>query len=177
MDFATVTTKRVVTLAVAVVVVTVLAAQTKADTWDGAYFGVQLGAAHTEFKEETAAGVAGVQIGRDWQVGDWVMGVGVDSSALNGGIAHTDFKSLSRLKLRGGYDFGGTMLYATTGASYGDHNFLGRDWGHFVGVGVEHKLNNSWSISGEIAQYNFSNFNGAGKVDPTVATVSLNFRF
>ncbi|MFY0661441.1 MAG: outer membrane beta-barrel protein [Shimia sp.] len=177
MDIATVTTKRIVALAAAVVVISVVAGQTKADTWDGAYFGVQIGAGQTEFKEESAAGVAGVQVGRDWQVGEWVMGVGIDSSALNGGSAGTDFKSLSRLKLRGGYDFGGTLLYATTGASYGDHNLLGRDWGHFVGVGVEHKLSDNWSISGEIAQYNFSNFNGAGKVDPTVAAVSLNFRF
>lgn len=156
---------------------TIAAVQAQAGTWDGAYLGLQLGAGKTAENSGGTSQLLGVQVGRDWQVGDWVMGVGIDAASLNGGTGFNDFKALGRLKLRGGYDFGRTLVYATSGASYADQNALGRDWGYFAGVGVEHKLTDNWSLSGEIAQHHFGDFNGAGKLDPTIATVSLNYRF
>ncbi|TCL00354.1 opacity protein-like surface antigen [Shimia isoporae] len=177
MNYSSLKSMRAAAVAALVAASAVVAGSAHADTWDGAYFGFQFGAATTDLKDNDAAGLAGLQVGRDWQVGDWVMGVGLDASAMNGKTLGDDFKALGRLKVRGGYDFGRTLLYATTGASYGDHNVLGQDLGYFVGIGVEHKLTENWSISGEIAQHNFGNYNGSGKLEPTVATLGVNFRF
>lgn len=85
---------------------------------------------------------------------------GVDTNTTYG----TDFGAIGTLRLRGGYDLGGTLFYATAGAAVGHvSNSLtlalpqlgysspqwgasGARFGYAIGVGLEHKVTSNVSL-------------------------------
>lgn len=145
--------------------------------WTGGYAGVQLGYGALTDGLEGDDAIGGFTAGYDWDLGDWVVGVGADA---NFGEIETDagnLDSLSRLKLRGGYDLGGTLLYASTGASYAASDDLKDSWGYFGAVGVETMVSDNISLTGEIAAHRFDDYRDFGTVDATTATVGVNYRF
>ncbi len=101
--------------------------------WTGASVGAQLGYGNVD----AGGGVdgdgvlGGVHAGYDYDFGNYVLGAGIEYDAadigLSGGAGNLD--SVARLKLRGGYDFGRTLFYGTTGAAYagGDVGGSGAD--------------------------------------------------
>lgn len=145
--------------------------------WTGGYVGGQVGYGELDDGLEGDDWIGGVQAGYDWDLGDWVVGVGADANFGNIETSAGDLESLSRLKLRGGYDFGNTLLYATTGASYADGEDLGSSWGYFGGLGVEVKATENWSVQTEVSKHWFDDFDGYGNVDAIVGTVGVNYRF
>lgn len=149
----------------------------QADDWNGSYAGVQLSFSEDDTGSVGSTRAAGIQAGRDWQFGNWVVGVGADILRANGIASTNEFESISRAKIRGGYDFGGTMAFVSVGASYASHYDFGNDWGYSAGVGIEHKLNGNWSVSGELVQHRFDDFNGVGKMEPTSVSLGMNYRF
>ncbi len=153
------------------------AAPAKAADWSGSHIGLQLSFGTVADDYDTPARAVGIQAGHDWQTGNWVVGIGADATTVTGPKSFDDFDSLSRLKVRGGYDFGNTLVYVSAGASYATHDDLGSDWGYFGGVGFERRVNDNWSITGEIAQHRFDDFAGTGEMTPTVASVGFNYRF
>ncbi len=150
---------------------------TPASDWTGGYLGLQLGYGELTKDLEGDGMIGGIVGGYDWDLGDWVVGLGADVTFGDISTDAGDLSSLSRLKVRGGYDFGSTMLYATAGAAYADSDDFGNSWGYFGGVGVEHRLDDAWSLTGEVAAHRFEDFNDYDKVNATTATVGLNYRF
>ncbi|WP_163886648.1 outer membrane protein [Aliiruegeria sabulilitoris] len=150
--------------------------QTSSD-WTGGHVGLQLGYGELTDGLEGDDMIGGVSAGYDWDLGDWVVGVGADASF---GEIDTDvgkLESLSSLKLRGGYDLGGTLLYASTGASYAASEDLKDSWGYFGAVGVETMITDTISLTGEIATHRFDDYRDFGTVNATTATVGVNYRF
>lgn len=145
--------------------------------WTGGYIGIQLGYGELTKDLEGDGVIGGVTAGYDWDLGDWVVGLGADANFGDISTDAGDLDSLSRLKLRGGYDFGRTLLYVTTGASYADSGDFGNSWGYFGGVGVEHMLDDAWSLTGEISAHRFDDFDNFDKVNATTATIGVNYRF
>ena len=83
-----------------------------------------------------------------------------------------------RLKVRGGYDLGNGLLYATAGGVGADIDGLGYDTGYFVGAGYEHMVTDAISLGGEVLYHEFDTFNDTAiDVDATTFQVRANYRF
>ncbi|PRY23185.1 putative outer membrane protein [Aliiruegeria haliotis] len=148
-----------------------------ADDWGGSYVGVQLGFGDTGEGSKKRYPTFGVQAGHDWQIDNWVVGLGVDSYHGEIGTGFGNLDSLSRVKVRGGYAFGDTLAYVSAGASYGMSRDFGNDWGYSAGIGVEHRISERVSLTGEISQHRFDDFNKLGSLDATTVSVGVNYRF
>lgn len=156
---------------------------TPSHDWTGGYVGAQLGYADGDYGAlGDNNGSYGVRAGYDWDFGDWVVGAGVDWDKTDidlGGGSNID--SIARLKLRGGYDFGRTLLYATAGGAHAKADIAGvshDDNGWFAGIGVEYAINDQWSVNGEVLKNQFDDFDNLGTdLEATTATVGVAFRF
>ncbi|WP_121629847.1 outer membrane protein [Tropicibacter alexandrii] len=147
--------------------------------WTGFYGGLSYGnldaqAGGASDNDQTFAG----HIGYDYDLGDFV--VGGEYEYQDGGdvnLAGVDVDNVQRLKLRGGYDFGRTLVYATAGAAQIDTS-IGDSTGAVGGVGVEYKVTDNFSVGGEALGHNFNDIGGTG-VDAQAQTFMLrgNFRF
>ncbi len=148
-----------------------------ADDWTGSYAGVQLGFTDVGEGLDRKNSSFGVQAGYDWQIDNWVVGLGVDAFHGKTVTDFGDLDSLSRVKVRGGYAFGDTLAYVSAGASYGTSRDFGNDWGYSAGIGLEHRITDRVSLTGEINQHRFDNYNKLGYLDATTVNVGVNFRF
>lgn len=150
------------------------------EDWTGFYGGLNLGYADID-----GSGAAdgndvtyGLHVGYDYDFGSYVVGAELEYDDLDvdlGGAATAD--SVTRLKLRGGYDFGSTLLYATAGAARLQTS-LGDDTGEFIGVGVAYKVTDSFTVGGELLEHRFDDIGGTD-VDADATTFNLrgSFRF
>ena len=156
----------------------------RASRFAGAYAGAQLGYGDVDLGNGAASGgdaVFGLHLGYNLDLGNsYLIGAELDYDAgdiaLSGGNGALD--SVARLKLRGGYDMGGTLLYATFGAARADTSALGADEGAFIGFGAAVDLGNQISLGGEYLTHKFDNFAGSGNdvdADTLSARVSYNF--
>jgi opacity protein-like surface antigen/outer membrane protease len=115
--------------------------------------------------------MGGGQIGGDWQMGPWVLGVQADASIVNMRGENTCFSGLGGFNCehivnalgtvtgRLGYAWGRELVYAKAGAAEAGtrYNLLGNaafpgagsttldTWGWTVGGGIEYSLTNHWS--------------------------------
>ena len=143
--------------------------------WTGFYGGVELGYGNFDSslgssEDEFIGGLVG---GYDWDLGDWVVGVGADYDFTSG-----DIDQLFRAKLRGGYKVGDGLIYGTGGYAYADAGSLGADDGYFVGAGYEHLISQSFSLGGEVLYHEFDNFNSTtNDVEATTVQLRGTFRF
>jgi outer membrane immunogenic protein len=144
---------------------------------------------------EAQGGLLGAQIGYNYQWGSFVLGLEGDlsyswadgSSRINifpagtdnGGYNETEFTYLASITARAGYAFDRTLLYAKGGIGFtrlemNDYddpaifNARGSETltGWTIGGGVEHALNDKWSVKGE---YQFYRFSGDVAVNDPVA--------
>jgi len=155
--------------------------------WTGGYVGAQLGYGNLDTSGAADVSgdgaIGGVHAGYDYDFGQWVLGGEVEFDAadisLSGGAGKLN--SVARLKLRGGYDLGQTLIYGTGGAAYADASLGGNganDTGYFVGLGAEHMLNDNWSVGGEVLYHRFDNFDGSGiDINATTAEARVSLRF
>lgn len=142
--------------------------------WTGGYVGLGLGnldvdGSGTADGDDISYGIHG---GYDYDFGRYVLGgeVEFDAADINlGGAATVD--SVTRLKLRGGYDLGRTLIYATVGAARVDTS-LGDDTGAFGGVGIAYQVNDRFYVGGEVLEHRFENIGGSG-VNADATSVSL----
>ena len=147
--------------------------------WTGFYAGGQLGYADIDGNLSGDGAIGGVHAGYDYDFGTLVLGGEVDydtsDADFGGGVAQLD--SIARLKLRGGYDFGRTLLYATGGVARADTS-LGDETGGFGGVGMAYRLTDSFDLGGEVLYHDFSDIGTTGiAVEATTVTVRGSFRF
>jgi len=157
------------------VVVAPVPVQTYGGDWTGGYFGLNLGNINVD---TNVAGVDGddfsygVHGGYDYDFGRFVLGGEVEFDATDidlAGAATVD--SVARLKLRGGYDLGRTLLYVTGGAAEVDTS-LGSDTGGFAGIGVTYMVTDRFYVGGEVLGHQFDDINGTG-IDADATSVSV----
>ena len=148
--------------------------------WTGGYAGLGLGSLDVD-GSGTADGddfTYGIHGGYDYDFGRFVLGgeVEFDATDINlGGAADVD--SVARLKLRGGYDLGRTLLYITAGVAEVDTS-LGSDTGAFGGVGLAYQVNDRFYVGGEVLEHRFENIGGSGvNADATSFSLRGGLRF
>lgn len=149
--------------------------------WTGFYGGVELGygSLDSNLAGSDDGFIGGLIAGYDYDLGQWVIGAGIDYDFADINITPTtSLEELLRLKLRGGYKIGDGLLYATGGYAHADTDLLGNDDGYFIGAGYEHLISNNFSIGGEVLYHEFDNFNStAADVEATTFQVRGAFRF
>lgn len=150
--------------------------------WTGFYTGLQLGYADIDGDGglEGDDNTYGFHAGYDYDFGDFVLGGELDYDQadidLNAGAASID--SVARLKLKGGYDLGNTLIYATAGVARADTS-VGDETGPFAGLGISYKVTDRYTVGAEILEHRFDDVGGiAGNdVDATTITLRGSLRF
>ena len=169
-------------------------------TWDGPGDGSgcqQWNTFGTSQANDTA-GLAGVEIGYDWQNRYFVYGVAADwtwtgmKKTVTGGSGSVSYQAkinwLASFRGRAGIAIDLTLLYLTGGVALGgikdtvNYNFttpgsLSTDdvrWGWVAGAGVEHRWTPNWSVKFEYLHYEFQDKSLTG-IDPSDGAVSLRF--
>lgn len=150
--------------------------------WTGFYTGLQLGYADVDGPGtlDGSDNSFGFHAGYDYDFGSWVVGGEIDYDKtdvdLDGGAANLD--SVARLKIKGGYDLGRTLIYATAGAARADTS-VGNETGPFAGLGVSYQVTDRYTVGAEVLEHRFDDLGGvAGNdVDATTITVRGALRF
>ena len=144
--------------------------------WTGFYGGLQFGTADAggDAGLDGNAKTYGLHAGYDFDLGDYVLGAEIDYDKtdidLNGGAANID--DVARLKFKGGYDLGSTLIYATAGAASADTS-VGTETGAFYGLGVTFKVTERYTIGAEVLDHRFSDVGGTAGADLDVTTFNI----
>lgn len=152
--------------------------------WTGFYGGLSLGAGNTSANngiDGHSGGVYGLQLGYLQDFGKWVAGGELGYDRTNMGLTGGKVKSLSRIELKAGPKFGRAYAYLALGAADTKASFTGTDTnksGYFGGIGVDYKVNQNWSVGGQVLAYRFNDVGGSGvDLKPTTATINVNYHF
>ncbi|NNK16673.1 MAG: porin family protein [Sulfitobacter sp.] len=144
--------------------------------WTGFYTGLQLGYADIDGDGglEGDDNTYGFHAGYDYDFGDFVLGGELDYDKadidLNAGAARID--SIARLKLKGGYDLGNTLIYATAGVARADTS-VGDETGPFAGLGISYKVTDRYTVGAEILEHRFDDVGGIAGNDLDATTITL----
>lgn len=147
--------------------------------WTGAYGGLSFGNLSADADGvEDSEGLYGVYGGYDYDFGRFVVGGELDYQTGNdiqlGGIEVDD---VLRAKVRGGYDLGQTLIYATVGAAQLNTS-IGDDTGLVGGLGVEYKVTEQFTVGGEYLAHRFDEFDDTGvDIDADTVSIRASFRF
>lgn len=147
--------------------------------WTGPYGGLSFGNLSAEGGgADDSGGIYGVHAGYDYDFGKFVLGGEIEHQVTNdydlGGI---DVDNVTRLKLRGGYDTGPALIYATLGGARADTG-VGDTDGRFAGLGMDYKVTETITLGAEYLVHEFDDVGGTG-IDVDADTISLRagFRF
>lgn len=146
-----------------------------ASDWTGFYTGLQLGYADMDGVDPLDGNNTsyGFHAGYDLDLGDFVIGGELDYDKTDvdlGGAASVD--SVARLKLKGGYDLGNTLIYATAGAARADTS-VGDETGPFAGIGITYKVTDNYTVGMEVLEHRFSDVGGVPDNDLDATTITL----
>ena len=157
--------------------------------WTGFYAGGQLGYGKVEADElsgDTQGATYGVHAGYLYDLGSFVLGGELDLDGTqieNDTDGAADVDTITRAKLRLGYDAGDWLPYVTAGIAQArvssDTDAIdGDDTGGFGGVGVEYRLSDSIRVGGEVLRHQFNDFNDSGvDLEATTAAARVSFQF
>ncbi len=157
--------------------------------WTGFYVGGSLGYADVSDAAGTFANdfdglTYGAHAGYDYDFGSFVLGGELEISGFDvaDSATATQVDSVTRLKLRAGYDAGDFLPYVTagvarlntSGAPLGDVD----DDGTFYGLGLDYKMTDQIRVGGEVLQHDFGDYAASGlDVDALTAGVRIAFEF
>lgn len=160
--------------------------------WTGFYTGLQLGYADIDgtsndgddTNDDLVDGdgmTYGLHAGYDYDFGQYVLGAELEYDKadfdLGPDTAPVGVDSITRLKLKGGYDLGRTLLYVTAGAAQIDTD-LGDETGAFGGVGAAYQVTDNFTLGSELLFHKFDDIGDAGvEADATTFNVRGSFRF
>lgn len=161
----------------------------RASQWSGQYIGGSLGYLGLLTENPKVEGFEiGARAGYDQQFGDFIIGAMVESDATfaKGSVAGYAFKAPFKLGAygRAGYKLSpATMGYALAGFSYLDvkvttakANPPTSTMGFGLGVGVEQKLSQNWSVFGEYRYHRLWSEDNLS-LNALEAKVGVNYRF
>lgn len=146
-----------------------------AGDFTGAYAGAQVGFSDVN----TSSGLSGsrftygLNVGYDYDFGDWVVGGGIQYDRLNLSTSsgNVKFNSISRAIVKVGYDFGTMYGYGVLGAAQANTN-IGNDTASVLGAGVNFQTGYKFDTAVEILYHDFSNLGSSG-VSSDVTTFNL----
>ena len=176
-------------------------------SWTGFYIGANIGGAWNRsgwadslgaapaFNVNGSSVIGGGQVGYNYQMGQWVLGVeaaldGLNINASNqcsttvGSVCNTKQNTLGSITGRFGYaGMNRALVYATGGAaftrySYAETQLLIQSWGSStrtgwtIGGGVEYAVTNNWIVGIQYNYYDFGTQTLGGGSNP----VNVNFR-
>ncbi|WP_299965520.1 porin family protein [uncultured Roseobacter sp.] len=146
--------------------------------WTGFYAGAQIGDIDVEGDGAIDGSdgddtTFGLHAGYNYDFGSWVVGgeLDYDDAGFDLDPVGAEVDNVWRAKLRGGYDFGRTLVYATAGLAELDTS-VGDDTGEFYGLGVSYKATEQFIISGEYLMHEFDDI-GSDGVDADADTITL----
>ena len=168
--------------------------------WTGFYIGGHVGGAwagDNSLLPSDARFLGGVQVGADYQINQFVLGVEGQYSWLAnnsggvtfpvGGFASQETRGLGSATARAGWTWGPGLLYVKGGYAYADKslgvNIAGVPQpfattgnsknGYTVGAGLEYMFAPNWSAKAEYQYYNFGNTTFAAGSPPGLAGASF----
>lgn len=152
-----------------------------AEDWTGAYAGFSFGYADADGPGGSSGNdtVFGPLVGYDYDFGNFVLGGELEYNrlSLDLGQGEGSLDSMTRLKLRGGYDFGPALGYVVVGAARLDAS-EDNDTAAVYGIGLAYPIGESFVISGEALRQNFDDVTRTeGGVDANVFNLRTTFRF
>jgi len=151
-------------------------------SWTAFYLGSQIGYLDADSNIPVVSGddfIAGFTAGYDHDFGDFVLGAGIDydwtQTTLFPGF---DLENVFRVKMRGGFKMGRSLIYATGGYAHADTNLLGDDEGYFLGAGIDYLFSDTMSVGAEILYHEFDNYNNTVlDLEATTVQVRTVYRF
>lgn len=164
-------------------IATAVPAPSHGPDWTGFYGGAQVGWGDVDTNVPGVSGddmIGGLTFGYDYDMGDWVIGAGIDYDWADIGLAPgLSVDNIFRAKLRGGYKVGDGLIYGTGGYANADTNLIGDEDGYFIGAGYEHLISDQFSVGGEVLWHEFDGFNTVPSTDVEATTVQVRgtFRF
>ncbi len=165
-----------------IVAVTMLSAvPAVAEDWTGGYAGFSFGYTEADGPNGSSGDDSsfGLHVGYDHDFGSFVLGSELEYNhlSLNLGQGEGTLDSLTRLKLRGGYDFGPALGYVVVGAARIDTS-ADNDTAAVYGIGVAYPVNDRFIISGEALRQNFDNVTRSnGSLGANTFNLRTTFRF
>lgn len=165
--------------------------------WSGLYYGTSIGGIWVDASTPVvggnggddgrpAGGLAGGQMGYNWQAGRTVVGIEGDLalSSANDSVGpgrpeRYDVTGTGALRARLGYDFGGLLIYGAAGLAAADVKIFddtesdrGTFWGWTVGGGIESRVSSHLAVR---ADYRYSDF-GSETLTVDASPVPLDIR-
>ncbi|MTH98500.1 MULTISPECIES: outer membrane protein [Alphaproteobacteria] len=151
-----------------------------AEDWTGAYAGFSFGYTDADGPNGSSGNdtTFGPHIGYDYDFGDFVLGGELEYDPLNLSLgSEGSLDGVTRLKLRGGYDFGPALGYVVVGAARADTS-NDSDTAAVYGIGVAYPIGENFVISGEALRQNFSDVTRSnGDLDANTFNLRTTFRF
>ncbi len=152
-----------------------------AEDWTGAYAGFSFGYADVDGPNSSGGNdtTFGPLVGYDHDFGNFVLGGELEYNrlSLDLGQGEGSVDSLTRLKLRGGYDFGPALGYVVVGAARLDASPK-NDTAAVYGIGIAYPIGDSFVISGEALRQDFNDVTRSqGDIDANVFNLRTTFRF
>tara|TARA_R100000541_G_scaffold30083_2_gene39215 strand:- start:419 stop:922 length:504 start_codon:yes stop_codon:yes gene_type:complete len=154
--------------------------------WTGFYTGLQLGYSDAEVDNglEGDNGSYGFHAGYNYDFGRFVLGGELDYDKTDidlndaAGVTQGSIDSVARAKIKGGYDLGSTLIYATGGYARADTT-MGDEDGAFYGVGMDYKITEQYSVGAELLEHKFNDVSGVSGNDADVTTFNIrgSYRF
>lgn len=154
--------------------------------WTGFYVGGQVGYGRVEadaLTDDAEDLTYGAHAGYLYDLGSWVLGGEVDLDGTEISQDDVDVDTVTRAKLRLGYDAGDFLPYVTGGiaqlrTSSSVDAFDGDDTGGFAGLGLEYRVSPAIRVGGEVLQHQFEDYNGSGEdIDATTVAARVSFQF
>ncbi len=152
-----------------------------AEDWTGPFAGFSFGYADADGPGGVGGSDSafGPHIGYDYDFGSFVLGGELEYNRLNLDLGESEgsLDSVSRLKLRGGYDFGPALGYVVVGTARAETSG-DSDTAAVYGIGVAYPIGDRFVISGEALRQDFDIDSAPnGSLDTSVFNLRTTFRF